>query len=69
MGNRKVIYDDEDIIGYSDEIIADLEENGEDDDELINELIEELKKYDYDLVICHYHPMGSYFVRRLIEEE
>lgn len=69
MCKHKVFYDDEDIIGYSDEIIADLEENGEDEDELINELIEELKKYDYDLVICHYHPMGAYFVRRLIEEE
>lgn len=70
---RKVFYDDEDIIGYSNEIIADIKDNmsPEDlaEDELMQELIAELEKYDYELVVCHYHPMGAYFIRKLVETE
>lgn len=69
---RKVFYDDEDIIGYSDDIIEDIIENTPADElaenEVLQELIEQLKKFDWDLVVCHYHPMGAYFVRRLVEE-
>lgn len=69
---RKLFYDDEDIIGYSDDIIADIEENiegmDEDEREIFDELIEELKQYDWDLVKVSYHPMGAYVVRKLVEE-
>lgn len=65
---RKLFYDDETIVGYSDDIIEDLKENGDDEDESIQELIDDLSKYDYELVICRYHPMGAWFVSRLIEE-
>ena len=69
---RKLFYDDEDIIGYSDDIIADIEENiegmDEDEREIFDELIEELKQYDWDLVKVSYHQMGAYVVRKLVEE-
>lgn len=68
---RKLFYDDEDIIGYSDDIIEDIEENiadlDEDEREIFEDLITDLKQYDYDLVKVSYHPMGSYFVRKLVE--
>ena len=70
---RKLFYDDEDIIGYSNDIIADIEENiadiDEDDRDLFDELIKDLKQYDWDLVRVNYHPMGSYYVTRLVEEK
>ena len=69
----KLFYDDENIIGYSDDIIADIKENiadiDEDEREIFNELIEKLEKYDNELVICYYHPMGAYYVKRLKEED
>lgn len=70
---KKLFYDDENIIGYSDEIIKDIKENmkdmDENDKEVFNELIEELERYDYELVVCYYHPMGAYHVSKLKEEE
>ena len=68
---RKLFYDDEDIIGYSDDIIEDIEENiadlDEDEREIFEDLITDLKQYDWDLVRVSYNPMGAYFVRKLVE--
>ena len=64
----KVIYDDEEIIGYSEDIVSDFLENGDNDDELINDLINRLNELDHELVYIDYHPMGAYSVYRLNKE-
>jgi len=69
MLNNVIYKDGEEIIGYSDDIIESLKENGEEDDEITSELIEMLQDYDYDLVICRWHPMGAWYVAKLVEEE
>ena len=65
---NNVIYVDEKIIGYPQDIIHDIETyefNDEDEKSIFDDLIEELKKHD-DLVLCEYHPMGSYGVWDLV---
>lgn len=58
---RDVIYIDGDtIIGYSDDILMDMVNNGWDEDELLTELAQELSKLDRELVYITYHPMGAY---------
>lgn len=65
-----IIFDAEDIIGYSwdikGHILKAMESDEFDDDDLTHELLEDLEKHD-GLVICHYHPMGAYWVNDLIE--
>lgn len=81
---RKLFYDEENIIGYSDEIVDEFREeltnvlNDESisDDEKTSlirksgELISQLERYDYELVECEYYVMDdSYIVRRLFVEK
>ena len=69
---QKFFYDDEDIVGYSDEIADDIRkwiENYPEDDNTLNyELLDQLRQFDYDLVHCVYHPMGAWTVYKLIHE-
>ena len=69
---REVIYDDETIIGYSDDIVYDftVNLNSEDSDELVNELVKRLSELDHELVYIWYHPMGAYTCIKLeLKEE
>lgn len=69
---RKLFFDDETIIGYSDDIVDEIIENdpaAAEEDESIVDLIADLRTYDWELVKCSYEIMdGSWNVRRLIEE-
>ena len=71
MPFREIIYDaDYDTtIGYSDDIVEDFLTNGDGDDELVAELINELKKLDHELVYITYHPMGAFTCYRLEPKE
>lgn len=53
------------IIGYSDDIIADIINNNWDEDELTIDLLNELNKLDRELVYIYYHPMGAYTCYKL----
>ena len=74
---KNIIYDNwENIIGYNEDIIENVkeeikkqleEENYENIKEL-SELLEDLSNYDYELVKVSYHPMGTYKITKLIEE-
>lgn len=64
---RDVIFDDENIIGYSDDIALALLDDS--DDELIHDLIDVLSTMDFELVKCVYNPMGCYTVYKLIDGE
>ena len=61
-----VIYDDDLIIGYSDDIVTDIINNFDgDDDDLILELVDKLEELDRELVYISYHPMGAYTCYKL----
>lgn len=67
-----VIYDDETIIGYSNDIVRDLIANGIDDSEeyeLERDLIAKLNELDRELVLINYHPMGAYTCYKLEPKE
>ena len=68
----RVFYDDESIVGYSEDIIKDVmtiyDVNDEDELEMTATLVYSLAKYDNELVICRYHPMGAWCIKRLVEE-
>ena len=65
---RNIIYDDENIIGYSDDIAEDIRTYCEPEDELQIDLANSLDELDHELVRCVYHPMGAYAIYRLNEE-
>ena len=70
---NRIIFNDEDMIGYSWDIANyvrysvkhDVDRDDEGEMELSNYLLEELAKHD-DLVYCSYHPMGSWTVYELV---
>lgn len=69
--NNNLIFDDEDIIGFSWDVakyIKDVIENdcGDDDDrEIFQDFLKDVEEHD-GLVKCVYHPMGAYLVFDLV---
>lgn len=61
-----IIYDAEDIIGFSWDIAGHIKDDPDFDDDLKQELLDELEQHD-GLVICHACSMGGYDVCDLIE--
>ena len=65
-----IIWEGDVIIGYGYKIIEvmSLEDGELEDDEESADLLEQLEEHEDDLVICNYHPMGSWMVTKLVEE-
>ena len=73
MRVREIIHQQETIIGFASDIIDECQEEMEDYPDYAEQgqdLINELEPYvdDDDLVICDWHPMGAWVVRRLKAE-
>lgn len=60
--NSLVIYDSESIRGKANIIINSLMRHEK--DEFTDELIEKLKAYHDEYVICYFHPMGSWTIKK-----
>lgn len=68
---ENIIFNDETMIGYVWDIkryIENEQPKDEDEKQIFNELLADLEQHD-ELVICYFHPMGSYIVNDLIEKE
>ena len=77
---NRVIYDDENIIGFAQDIIDETKDlmikaiNDNDKDvretfEVSFDLIDQLESHIGELVVCVYHPMGAYKVYELEAKE